>query len=184
MAKIKLRYRNEILEALAKASGPISLRVILRSIGSEDAGRNPSFERSVAKELRFLIKLKEVEKGQGSLYRIRPPKTARAKIRRERDHKFEEKEQREARRSLNRSVFENEPDSDLSARQSEDRGGRCHRPWYPCAAPSPPPTGVRPALPAPPIAGGARSPRAVRPRHGRNGACPCARPRRQSCGYQ
>jgi ribonuclease R len=84
---LKLRYRNEILEALAKAHGPISLKVILRSILSRDDQRNPGIERAVAKELRYLIKMKEVEKGQGSLYRIRPPKTARARIRREHDHK-------------------------------------------------------------------------------------------------
>jgi ribonuclease R len=106
MAKIKMRYRNEILEALAKAHGPISLKVLLRSILPREDSRNVSIERAVAKELRYLIKMKEVEKGQGSLYRIRPPKTARAKIRREHDHKFEEREQREERRELKRHVAE------------------------------------------------------------------------------
>jgi ribonuclease R len=100
MAKIKLRYRNEILEALAKAHGPISLKVILRSIFPRDEARNAAAERAVAKELRFLIKVKEVEKGSGGLYRIRPAKNARAKVRREQDHKYEEREQRELKHGV------------------------------------------------------------------------------------
>ena len=79
MAKLKLRYRNEILDVLAKNQGPVSLKVILRSILPREESRNPAIERNVAKELRYLIKIKEVEKGSGSLYRLRPAKNARVK---------------------------------------------------------------------------------------------------------
>ncbi|MGZ3731135.1 MAG: ribonuclease R [Bdellovibrionota bacterium] len=102
MAKIKLRYRNEIMDALAKAHGPVSLKVILRSILTRNDPRNPGIERAVAKELRFLIKMKEVEKGAGSLYRIRPAKNARAKVRREHDQPFEDRDQQEDNRNLKR----------------------------------------------------------------------------------
>ncbi len=77
MAKLKLRYRNEILDTLAKANGPISLKIILRSLLTREESRNPGIERTVSSELRYLIKMKEVEKGQGSLYRLRPPKAGR-----------------------------------------------------------------------------------------------------------
>jgi ribonuclease R len=109
MAKQKLRYRNEIMDALIKANGPVSLKVILRSIFPKEDLRNPAIERNVAKELRFLIKIKEVEKGQGSLYRIRPPKSNRAKARREREHTLEEREERRERRDLKQHVVSPRP---------------------------------------------------------------------------
>lgn len=86
MAKLKFRYRNEILDVLAKNQGPVSLKVILRSILPKEDARNPTIERNVAKELRYLIKIKEVEKGSGSLYRLRPAKNAREKNRRQEGH--------------------------------------------------------------------------------------------------
>jgi len=98
MAKLKLRYGQEILDALAKAQGPISLRVLLRSILRRDDARNPGVERQVAKELRYLIKIKEVEKGQGNLYRLRPPKNARVKEKRERETHPHGDGRRDARR--------------------------------------------------------------------------------------
>ena len=98
MAKLKLRYRNEIIQALSNAQGPISLKVLMRELFSKE--EIPKMERIIVKELRFLIKMKEVEKGQGNLYRIRPPKNARARIRKEREHDFEERELRRADREL------------------------------------------------------------------------------------
>lgn len=97
MSKLKLRYRDEILETLAKAHGPISLKIILRNILTKEEARNPAAERNVAKELRYLIKMKEVEKGQGSLYRLRPPKNARVRVRREREHPSEDRDFRQER---------------------------------------------------------------------------------------
>ena len=98
MAKLKLRYRNEILQALQNAGSPISLKVLLRNLFPKE--EIPKMERIISNELRFLIKIKEVEKGQGSLYRIRPPKNSRARIRKEREHDFEERELRRADREL------------------------------------------------------------------------------------
>lgn len=102
MAKVKLRYRNEILDALAKAQGPTPLKNILRAILSKEEQRNPTYERVISKELRFLIKMKEVEKGSGSLYRIRPAKNSRVKMRREHDQPFEDRDQRDETRDLRR----------------------------------------------------------------------------------
>src|SRR4051812_8525391 len=96
MAKLKLRYRNEILQALQQAASPINLKVLMRALFPKE--EIPKMERLIVKELRFLIKMKEVEKGQGSLYRIRPPKNSRARVRKEREHDFEERELRHADR--------------------------------------------------------------------------------------
>ena len=85
MSKLKLRYREQILQALHKSQGPISLKVLMRALFPKEEWAK--MERVISKELRFLIKLKEVEKGQGNLYRIRPPKNTRAKLRREREIK-------------------------------------------------------------------------------------------------
>ncbi len=60
----------------------------------------PKMERVIAKELRYLIKLKDVEKGQGNLYRIRPPKTNRIKAKRDREHFFEKREDRRQHREI------------------------------------------------------------------------------------
>lgn len=116
MAKLKFRYRNEILDVLAKNQGPVSLKVILRSILPKEDARNPTIERNVAKELRYLIKIKEVEKGSGSLYRLRPAKNARVKNRRDQDHgrPFEDREQREERRDSRRGSL---------PREREERSG-------------------------------------------------------------
>jgi len=102
MAKLKIRYRNEILDALAKSQGPISLKIILRSILSKEDLRNPHAERNVANDLRALIKMKEVEKGSGGLYRLRPAKNARVKSRREQEQPFEDRESRQERRDVKR----------------------------------------------------------------------------------
>lgn len=99
MSKLKLRYREQILQALQKSQGPISLKVLMRTLFPKEEWAK--MERVISKELRFLIKLKEVEKGQGNLYRIRPPKNTRAKLRREREHEFEEREGRRSRQELN-----------------------------------------------------------------------------------
>lgn len=99
MSKLKLRYRDEILQALNKSQGPISLKVLMRALFPKE--EIPRMERTIVKELRFLIKLKEVEKGQGNLYKIRPPKTNRARIKREREYDFEEREGRRTRNEIN-----------------------------------------------------------------------------------
>ncbi len=98
MSKLKLRYRDQILQALSQSQGPISLKALLRNLFPKD--EIPRMERTIAKELRFLIKLKEVERGQGSLYRIRPPKTNRAKLKREREFDFEERENRQQQKEI------------------------------------------------------------------------------------
>lgn len=99
MSKLKLRYRDQILQALHKSAGPITLKVLMRALFPKE--EIPRMERTIVKELRFLIKLKDVEKGQGNLYRIRPPKTNKARLKREREHDFEEKEDRRTRHELN-----------------------------------------------------------------------------------
>lgn len=102
MAKLKIRYRNEILDALAKSQGPIALKVILRAILPREDLKNPGAERNVANDLRALIKMKEVEKGSGGLYRLRPAKNARVKSRREQEQPFEDRESRQERRDVKR----------------------------------------------------------------------------------
>jgi len=114
MAKLKIRYRNEILDALAKSHGPISLKVILRAILPREDLRNPGVEKNVANDLRSLIKMKEVEKGSGGLYRLRPAKNARVKNRREQQTPFEDRESRQERRDVNRQSSDG---------QREDRTG-------------------------------------------------------------
>ena len=116
MAKLKLRFRNEIIQALTEAHGPISLKNLVRTLfPKEDV---PKAERLIEKELRFLIKMKEVEKITGSLYRIRPPKNARIKIKKEREHDFEVRENRNANRELQSYK------RDLDKRELEDTGSR------------------------------------------------------------
>jgi ribonuclease R len=110
MSKLKLRYRDQILQALHQSSGPIPLKALMKALfPKEDI---PRMERTIVKELRFLIKLKDVEKGQGNLYRIRPPKTNKARLKREREHDFEEKEGRRSRLEIN----------DIKRDSSEPRG--------------------------------------------------------------
>jgi ribonuclease R len=79
MAKIKVRYREPLLQMLT-SQGPSSLRTILRAMFSKEEA--PRMERVIAKELRFLTKTREVERGPGNLYRIRPPRNSkqRAKL--------------------------------------------------------------------------------------------------------
>jgi ribonuclease R len=98
MSKLKLRYRNEIIQVLSKSQGPISLKVLMRELFPKE--EIPKMERLIVKELRFLVKLKEVEKGSGNMYRLRPPKNSRARVRKEREHDFEERELRMADREL------------------------------------------------------------------------------------
>lgn len=118
MAKLKLRFRNEIMQALSQAQGPISLRALLRSVFPKEELRNPKIERAVNAELRYLIKMKEVERGSGGLYRLRPPKTNRAKLRREQEHHGSEgrAENRELREQMNRPRH-----SHLSERGEDER---------------------------------------------------------------
>lgn len=118
MAKLKLRYRDEILQVLQKSGSPITLRVLLRGLPFSKE-EMPKMERVIEKELRFLIKMKEVEKGQGNLYRIRPPKTARAKIRKEREHEFDEREGRRQRREMQNIRREHD-----DSRQGEKENGK------------------------------------------------------------
>ncbi len=118
MAKMKFRYRNEILDVLAKHQGPVSLKVILRSMLPREDSRNPSIERAVAAELRYLIKIKEVEKGSGSLYRLRPAKNARAKNRRQDQRPYEDREARQERGEAKRQS----PDSNREDRSGLIRG--------------------------------------------------------------
>lgn len=98
MSKLKLRYRDKILDVLQKSPSPISLRNLMRSLFPKE--EIPKMERVISKELRYLIKLKDVEKGQGNLYRIRPPKTNRIKAKREREHFFERREDRRQNREI------------------------------------------------------------------------------------
>lgn len=112
MSKLKLRYRDQILQVLTKSPSPINLKTLMRALFSKE--EIPRMERVIVKELRFLIKLKEVEKGQGNLYRIRPPKNTRVKLRREREHEYEEREGRRERREIN----------ELKRDLDEPRGGR------------------------------------------------------------
>jgi ribonuclease R len=117
MSKLKLRYREQILQALSKSQGPISLRALMRLLfPKEEAAR---MEKTIVRELRFLIKMKEVEKGQSNLYRIRPPKTNRARLKRSKEHDFEEKESRREQhelRELKRDLTEPRPRGDKRSR--------------------------------------------------------------------
>ncbi|RZA05429.1 MAG: hypothetical protein EOP11_12840, partial [Proteobacteria bacterium] len=98
MSKLKLRYRDEIIQALNKAQGPIALKVLMKELFPKE--EIPKMERLIVKELRFLVKLKEIEKGSGNMYRLRPPKNSRIRVRKEREHDFEERELRMADREL------------------------------------------------------------------------------------
>lgn len=104
MAKLKLRYREQILQALSQAKSPIPLRTILKAIFPKEELKNPKFEHLISKELRYLIKMKEVEKGAGNLFRIRPPKSNRAKREREREGStFTDREDKREQRDFKNS---------------------------------------------------------------------------------
>lgn len=104
MAKLKLRFRNEIIQALSQAQSPINLRGLMRAAFPPEESRNAKLERAVEKELRYLVKLKEIERGSGGLFRIRPPSNARARVKREREKPFEDKEQRREGREIRQQV--------------------------------------------------------------------------------
>jgi ribonuclease R len=98
MSKLKLRYRDKIIETLQKSGSPISLRNLMKALFPRE--EIPKMERVIVKELRYLIKLREVEKGQGNLYRIRPPKTNKVKAKRDREQFFERREDRRQTREI------------------------------------------------------------------------------------
>ncbi|MGE3261768.1 MAG: ribonuclease R [Bacteriovoracia bacterium] len=126
MAKLKLRFRNEILQALSQAQGPITLRVLLRSIFSKEELSNPKIERAVDTELRYLVKIKEVERGSGGLFRIRPPKTNRAKQIRGHDQQRPggRQDNRELREELAQPRLASGTPGRLTARRGSDKGNQ------------------------------------------------------------
>ena len=79
MAKPKLRYREKILSVLQQAGAAVSLKNISRGVFSKEESKNQKLQRALSDELRYLIRLKEVEKGSGGLYRIRSAKSVRPK---------------------------------------------------------------------------------------------------------
>lgn len=98
MAKSKLRYREPILKILQESPSPVSLKGMLRALFSkEEASKH---ERNLSKELRIMVKMREIERGQGDLFRIRPPKNSKIKIKQEKEHRFYEREDRQQRQAL------------------------------------------------------------------------------------
>ncbi len=74
MAKSKFRFYQEIIHALKHAEGALSLKKLLAAILPKEEQKSAHLQRVVERELRQLVKLREVEKVSGSLYRLRPPK--------------------------------------------------------------------------------------------------------------
>lgn len=77
MAKIKYRFRDEILGYLKTHTRPLPLHIMLRDLFSKDELRGGKLEQVVNAELRHLVKDKLVDRLPGSLYRLRPPKAVR-----------------------------------------------------------------------------------------------------------
>ncbi|MCO5142740.1 MAG: ribonuclease R [Oligoflexia bacterium] len=92
MAKIKLRFREEILSIIKGSNNPVSLKSIVKALARTRTDKtSANFEKIIANELRYLVRLKEIERGQGNLFRIRPARLTHKEKppQRKHSHRFE-----------------------------------------------------------------------------------------------
>ncbi len=87
--KIKYRFREPILEILEKATEPLSLKSIAKTLTGKEGIDERHLHKLLDRELRHLVKEREVQRVSGGLFRIRPPKHV---IREEQEKRQERKE--------------------------------------------------------------------------------------------
>ena len=72
--KIKYRFREPILQILEKAAEPLSLKNLAKALVGKHETDERHLHKLLDRELRHLVKEREIQRITGGLYRIRPPK--------------------------------------------------------------------------------------------------------------